>query len=287
MTMTKRWMASVGCWLAASCLIAASADAQQRPLLTEDPEAIGEGLILLEAGFDHSWSQPYPVSGLTGDLLRGPLLGLSFGLGPFAEVQIDGISTSRLLINERIDAPLSGMLEVPGDSTRSFDDVVIGTKVKIASEVGWRPAVSLRFATRLPNASNESGLGLDTFDFYQSLLFGKTVQSVRVVGNVGFGILGDPTRGDRQNDVLTYGFSLARAVSPGAEVVGEIDGRVSTRSGTAPPGTDPRGQMTFGVRYTRNAVRFDAGLFTGLTTRDAKLGLTGGLTGVCTSPLTP
>lgn len=287
MTMTKRWMASVGCWLAASCLIAASADAQQRPLLTEDPEAIGEGLILLEAGFDHSWSQPYPVSGLTGDLLRGPLLGLSFGLGPFAEVQIDGISTSRLLINERIDAPLSGMLEVPGDSTRSFDDVVIGTKVKIASEVGWRPAVSLRFATRLPNASNESGLGLDTFDFYQSLLFGKTVQSVRVVGNVGFGILGDPTRGDRQNDVLTYGFSLARAVSPGAEVVGEINGRVSTRSGTAPPGTDTRGQMTFGVRYTRNAVRFDAGLFTGLTTRDAKLGLTGGLTWVFTSPLTP
>jgi hypothetical protein len=215
------------------------------------------------------------------------LVGLSFGLGPSAEVQIDGISTSRLLINERVDAPLSGMLEVPGDSTRSFDDVVIGTKVKIVSEVGWRPAVALRFATRLPNASNESGLGLDTFDFFQSLLVGKTVQSVRIVGNVGVAILGDPTRGDRQNDLLTYGFSLARAFAPGAEIVGEINGRASTRRGEAPPGTDSKGQMTFGVRYTRSAVRIDGGVFTGFTSRDPKVGITGGVTWVFASPLQP
>ncbi|MDA1091857.1 MAG: hypothetical protein O3A25_01100 [Acidobacteria bacterium] len=286
-TMTKRRMAGVAGWLVAVCLVATSAGAQQRPLLTEDPESIGDGLLLLEAGFDHSWDHPFPVSGLTGSLLRGPLVGLSFGLGPFAEVQIDGISTSRLLINERAVAPLSSLVDVPGDSTRSFDDIVIGTKVKIVSEVGWRPAMALRFATRLPNASNESGLGLDTFDFYQSLLVGKTVQSIRVVGNVGFAILADPTRGDRQNDVLTYGFSLARAFAPGAEVVGEINGRASTRRGQAPPGTDTKGQMTFGVRYTRNAIRFDAGLFTGLTSRDPKVGITGGITWVFSSPLRP
>lgn len=284
MTRAKRRMAG---WLVVGCLAAGPAGAQQRPLLTEDPEAIGDGLILLEAGFDHSWDHPFPVSGLTGSLLRGPLVGLSFGLGPSAEVQIDGISMSRLLINERVDAPLSGQLDVPGDSTRSFDDVVIGTKVKLISEVGWRPAVALRFATRLPNASNEGGLGLDTFDFYQSLLVGKTVQSIRVVGNVGFAILGDPIRGDRQNDVLTYGFSLARAVAAGAEVVGEINGRASTRRGEAPPGTDSKGQMTFGVRYTRSAVRLDAGLFTGFTSRDPKVGVTGGVTWVFTSPLQP
>ena len=48
----------------------------------------------------------------------------------------------------------------------------------------------------------------------------KTVQSVRVVGNVGFGILGDPTEGDRQNDVLTYGLSFARAVTQAGRVRG-------------------------------------------------------------------
>lgn len=285
--MTKRRISTRAGWLLAGCLIAVPAGAQQRPLLTEDPESIGDGLILLEAGFDHSWSHPFPVSGLEGSLLRGPLVGLSFGLGPSAEVQIDGISTSRLLINERVEAPLSGMLEVPGDSTRSFDDIVIGTKVKIVSEVDWRPAVALRFATRLPNASNESGLGLDTFDFFQSLLVGKTVQSVRIVGNVGMAILGDPTRGDRQNDVLTYGFSLARAFAPGAEIVGEINGRASTRRGEAPPGTGSKGQMTFGVRYTRSAVRIDGGVFTGFTSRDPKMGITGGVTWVVASPLQP
>ena len=287
MRMTKRRNTGMACWLLGGCLMAAPAGAQQRPLLTEDPESIGEGLVLLEAGFDHSWDHPFPASGLESSLLRGPLVGLSFGLGPFAEVQIDGVSLSRLLINERVEAPLSGMVDVPGDSTRSFDDVVIGTKVKIVSEGARRPAVALRFATRLPNASNESGLGLDTFDFFQSLLVGKTVQSIRLVGNIGVAILGDPIRGDRQNDVLTYGFSLARAFAPGAEIVGEINGRASTRRGEAPPGTDSKGQMTFGVRYTRSAVRLDGGVFTGFTSRDPRVGITGGVTWVFSSPLQP
>ena len=118
------------------------------------------------------------------------------------------------------------MVTATGDSTSSVEDIVIGTKIRIAGETESRPSFGLRFATKLPNASNESGLGLDTTDFFASVLVAKTMQSVRVVGNVGLGILGDPTRGDRQNDVLTYGLSLARALTQAAEVVGEINGRV-------------------------------------------------------------
>lgn len=272
----------LGLWLTAGPVAA-----QQRPLLTEDPEAIGDGLILLEAGMDHAWDQTFTVSGLEGNLLRGPLLGLSFGMGANAEIQIDGISFSRLNISDRFVAPLSDMLDVSGDTTSSFDDLVVGAKVKIVSEGTRMPAIALRFATRLPNASNESGLGLDTIDFFQSLLVGKTIESVRVVGNVGLGILSDPTRGDRQNDVLTYGFSLARAFAQGAEIVGEINGRASTRRGSPPPGTETRATMTFGLRYTRGTVRFDGGLFTGFTSRDPRVGLTGGLTWVFESPLRP
>ena len=105
------------------------------------------------------------------------------------------------------------------------------------------PAFGVRFATRLPNAGNESGLGLDTTDFHAQVLVGKTVQSIRIVGNVGLGILGDPTRGDNQNDVLDYGFSVARAVREGLEVVGELNGRASTRGGTPPVGTESRAMM--------------------------------------------
>ena len=67
------------------------------------------------------------------------------------------------------------------------------------------------------------------------------MQSLRIVGNVGLGILSDPTSGNRQNDVLTYGFSLAQALTERAELVGEVNGRVNMRSGTALPGRDATG----------------------------------------------
>ena len=243
--------------------------------------------MLLEAGIDNTWNHIFPVSGLQGQLLRLPRLGLSFGMGSRAEIQLEAVSISRLVISERFDAPLAHMVEVPGDTTRGWEDAVIGAKVKLADEGAVMPAVGLRFATRLPNASNETGLGLDTMDFFQSLLVGKTVQSIRLVGNIGVGILSDPTRGDRQNDVLTYGVSLARAITAASEIVGELNGRISTRRGTPPPGTESRGRMTFGLRHTRGTVRLDGGLFTGLTALDPKLGVTVGLTWVFRSPLGP
>ncbi len=268
-------------------VLGAPTGAQQRPLLTEDPESVGDGLVLLETGISHAWDQPFPVSGLEGNLLSGPQLGLSFGMGANAEFQIDGVSFSRLGITGRSDAPLSRMLTVTDSSTRSFDDIVVGGKVKVVSEGARMPAVALRFATRLPNASNESGLGLDTMDFFQALLVGKTIQSVRVVGNIGVGILSDPTRGDRQNDVLTYGISVARAFAEGAEIVGDVNGRISTRKGMPPPGTESRGRITFGVRYTKGTVRVDGGVFNGLTPQDSSIGLTGGITWVFSNFITP
>jgi hypothetical protein len=254
--------------------------AQQRPLLTEDPETIGAGNVLVEGGVDVAHDVFYPVSGLQGNLVRLPTLGLSFGLSSIAELQIDGGLYNRLSITSRTPAPLSGMLDVTGNSTSDVEDIVLGTKVRVLSETETRPSIGVRFATRLPNAGNESGLGLDTTDFLATMLLGKTVQSIRVVGNVGLGILGDPTRGDRQNDVLLYGLSVARAVQQGLEVVGEINGRVNTRGGEPPPGTDSRGIVRVGGRFTRGTVRVDAGLLFGLTSRDPSVGFTAGATWV-------
>jgi hypothetical protein len=170
------------------------------------------------------------------------------------------------------------MVNISGDSTTSVDDFVIGTKVRVLSEGMARPGIGMRFATKLPNASNESGLGLDTTDFFFSLLVAKTVQSVRVVGNGGVGILGDPTRGDRQNDVLTYGLSFARAITQRAELVGEVHGHASTREGEPPPGTGSSSILRFGGRYTTGPIRADAALLVGLTSHDPRWGVTAGFT---------
>ena len=259
---------------------APDAFAQQRPLVTEDPETIGAGLVLLEAGFDQQREVSYPASGLTGNLLRLPTLGASFGISSIAEVQVDGGLYNRLQVTSRAPAPLSNQLSFAGDRTHSVEDLVVATKIRLLSETSGRPAVGVRFGTRLPNASNESGLGLDTTDFFLTALFGKTVQSIRFVGNAGLAILGDPIRGDRQNDVLTYGVSVARAVRQGLEVVGEVNGRLDTREGDPPVGTESRGALRVGGRFTRRTVRVDAGLIVGITSRDPSIGLTAGLTWV-------
>lgn len=258
-----------------------TAHAQSRPLVTEDPETVPAGHILIEAGLDYLDNAVYPVSGLMGNLWRIGTFGFSFGVSSIAEIQIDGGVRNRLKIEEfDPTAPLAPMLDITGDSTSDFEDFTIGAKVRFLSETPNRPAMALRFSTRLPNASNESGLGTDTTDFNFGLAIAKTVQSVRIAGNFGFGILADPVRGDRQNDVLNYGASVARAVAQGVELVGEINGRVNTRSGEPPVGTDSLSSVRFGTRFTRGPVRVDGAFIIGITERDPAWGFSTGATWV-------
>jgi hypothetical protein len=273
--MTRRWIALI--FLAAG-LAAVPAGAQQRPLLTEDPEPIGTGRVLIEGGVDVALRQKYPASGLEGTLWRAPVLGVSIGLSPIAELQFDGSIVDTLLISKRTAAPLSNLLSVVGDRTHHASDLVVATKIRILAEGVGHPAIGLRLATKLPNASNESGLGTDTIDFYASLLIGKTVQSIRIVANGGIGILPDPVIGNRQNDVATYALSLARAITNQSEIVGEVNGRVSTRAAGPFPGSETSGQVAIGGRYTRGAVRFDGKVFAGLYEVDPRLGFSAGFT---------
>ena len=254
--------------------------AQSRPLVTEDPETVPSGFILLEAGVDYFHQAIFPAAGLTGNLWRVGTFGLSFGVSSIAEIQIDGGFRNSLAISVFNPGPLSRFLELDGTTTTDVEDLSIGAKVRFLSETEGRPALALRFSTRLPNASNESGLGLDTTDFNFGFAIAKTIQSVRVAGNVGFGILGDPVRGDRQNDVFNYGASVARAVAQGVEIVGEINGRLNTREGTPPIATESRALMRIGSRFTRGPVRVDGGFIIGVTEFDPTWGFTAGVTWV-------
>ena len=263
-------------------MTAGAAFAQSRPLVTEDPEVIGAGQMLIEAGLDRHQGVTYPASGLQGNLLRIGTFGFSIGVSSIAEIQLDGGFRDQLAIKNRLaGAPLAGMMTIgAATSTHDVPDGVIGAKVRFLSETAHRPAMALKFSTKLPNEGNESGLGLDTTDFAFQFLGGKTVQSIRVVGNFGFAILGDATRGDRQNDVMLYGISLARAIREGVEFVAEMNGRANTRSGTPPVGTDSQAMMRVGARVTRGPVRFDGALLIGVTERDPSWGISAGLTWV-------
>ncbi len=275
---TRRvWTATVGglmLWLSLSTPVLA----QQRPLVTEDPETVGAGNILLEGGFDWQQDVAYPAAGLRGDLLRVGTLGVSFGFSSILELQIDGGLYNRLTVSNREPAPLSPGLDFTGDRTTAIEDLVVATKIRLVSEAVGRPSVGVRLATKLPTASAESGLGLDTLDFHMTGLVGKTVQSVRIVGNFGLGILSDPVAPSDPNHVLLYGVSFARALQQGLEFVGEINGRLNTRDDDPPHGTDSRSGLRVGMRFTRATVRVDGGLLFGLTSRDPNFGFTGGVT---------
>jgi len=254
--------------------------AQQRPLQTEDPETIGSGRILIEAGVDYNRDVNYPVSGLRGNLFTVPALGVSLGVSSIAEIQMHIGGYQQLKITDQVStAPLAGLLLLDGDTTDDLEDMHVGAKVRLVSETASRPSLATRFSTRLPNAGNESGLGKDVQDFETSILLAKTVRSVRVVGNVGLLMLGNPTRLAAQDDLLFYNLSVARAVSAAAEVVGEFAGRANFAN-TTTPGAEDRGLLRFGARYTHAGVRLDGGILLGLTPRDPEIGFTAGFTWV-------
>ena len=251
---------------------------QQRPLKTEDPETVGSGRALIEAGLDYNRDVFLPVSGLRGNHITVPAFGLSLGVSSIAEIQLDWGIYQKLNITEQVaGAPLSDLLLVDGGRTDDFGDIHIGAKVRLLSETARRPAIGSWFSTRLPNAGNESGLGKDVQDFASAVTIGKTVQSVRVVANIGMLMIGRPTEAVAQDDLLIYGLSVARAVSANSELIGEFVGRANFAN-LVTPGAEDRGLLRFGARYTKSGVRIDGGILLGLTSYDPEFGLTAGLT---------
>ena len=261
-------------------LLSAPALAQQRPLQTEDPETIGSGRILIEGGFSYDRDVNLPVSGLRGNLFTVPALGVSLGVSSIAEIQMQiGGYQQMAITSQSPAAPFAHFLQLDGTTTDDLEDLHIGAKVRLVSEGVRRPSIASRFSTRLPNAGNESGLGRDLQDFETSVLIAKTVQSVRVVGNVGLLMIANPTRPAAQDDLLFYNLSVARAISPAAEIVGEFVGRANFAR-TVPPGAEDRGLLRFGARYTYAGLRLDGGILLGLTPRDPEVGFTAGFTWV-------
>jgi hypothetical protein len=262
----------------------ATAYAQQRPLATEDPETIGSGRVLLEGGFSFDLDQTYTSNGLKGDVTRLATFGVSVGISSSAEVQIDGGLVQRLKVTDQVGSvPLDIATALLADDTlTSMEDLVVATKIRLGSETESRPAVGLRFGTKLPVAAVDKGIGLGTTDFFASFLVAKTVQSVRTVGNVGLVVLGNPETAQDAVPALGFGLSVARALTNEFEVVGEVNGRLEPFVDEVPDGLESRGVFRLAGRYTYAMLRLDFGLLAGITNRDPSFGISAGATYVIT-----
>jgi hypothetical protein len=255
--------------------LAAPARAQEPPLHTADPVPLPHGTIAIELGADFLTDFEFPLSGLSGDLVRAPSVGLRLGLGGIGEFQVT-TGWNHLFIESRGPGPFADQVEVDGDVSQDVDDPVVATKIRLHEETARWPATGIRAATRLPSAGQESGLGNDAMDFLLWILVGKTVGTTRLLVNGGLGILSAPLRGDRQNDVLVYGVSASHPLDDRWTLAAEIHGRRDLK-GDTPPGTEDHDLARLGARWTRAPLVLHGTIVAGLNDHDPDIGAAVGI----------
>ncbi len=243
--------------------------AQQRPLITERAETVKTGEVLLDIGFEFLQDAVYPLSGLEGDLTRAGVVGVRVGVGPRVEFQVLGSIQDFLNVNRRFPAPNSGVLDFSGDSTSDFGDFTLATKIKLADEKLTRPAFAFRFGVDLPNASNESGLGIDETNVFGAFLVEKNFSRLRLLGNAGVTILGDPLNLSSQNDLFTYGAAALVKANKKLNLLAEIYGR----RGSGGIGTEDQSRVRAGVQIITGGVYWDVAGFWGIEDTDPSSGL--------------
>jgi hypothetical protein len=254
-----------------------SLPAQQRPLQTQDPAIIAPGNLQLEFGFDFLQDAQFPQSGLAGDLTSVGVLGVNVGLGRIVEFQIQGTAQNFLSVRSQVPAPIEPQLNVNGNSTHDFGDLVLSTKILILSEDHHLLSLGFRPSVQLPNASSTKGLGMNSTQFYGTFLLGRHVGKLNAFGNLGLGILSNPINPGSQNDVLIYGLAALYPVHPKVNFASEVFGQWSTRS-NPPLGTESLSQFRLGLQVFALGFRWDIGGIAGLTKMSPNSGITIGIT---------
>jgi len=257
------------------------AQAQQRPLLTEDVDIIPPGTIRIEAGIDFMQGAKYTVSGIRGDLTRVGVIGVNFGMGPNVEFQIEGVAQNFLSINSRGPSAIPLNLAPGANSTNDTGDFTISAKFKLRNETRRGPSLGFRFGVQLPNSSQGTGIGLNQTNAYGQILVGKKFGQdgrFNTFGNLGIAILTAPTELFSQNDVITYGAAGIFRVNRMFSIAGEVNGRANTRPGNGPLGTESQGEARLGMQIRASGLRFDFAGIKGLTSFSPNSGFTVGVT---------
>jgi hypothetical protein len=264
--------------------LAAVGSAQQRPLITDDIDITPAGAIEISAGVDFLQNVKFPVSGLKGDLTRVGDIRLRNGFAPNVELQVEGVIQNFLAINSQTTPPPIP-LNITGNSTSDFDDIVISAKVLLMRETRSLPALGIKFGFQLPNTDQARGIGTNQINIFSKLIvqkkFGERAghsPRANVYGNIGLGIMTAPLDSFTQNDVLLYGLAGIFSVTDRINLVSEVNGRISTRSGDAPIGTESVGQFRVGTQIRASGLRFDTAAVFGLTKFSPRTGVTFGVT---------
>ncbi len=266
---------------------------QMRPLLTEDIDITPPGSIEIAAGTDFFQNAKFPLSGLTGDLTRVGDVRVRTGYAGNVELQIEGVIQNYLSINSRSPNPPIP-LSIGPRSTDDFGDIKTTVKIKIRNETDLVPALGLSIGFVMPNSDQARGIGTNQIDLFSKVIVqkgfgrqaGKTPK-LKVYGNLGLGILTAPLERFTQNDVVLYGLAGVYRINDNINIASEVNGRINTRSGVAPLGTESLGQFRIGTQVKASGLRFDTAAIFGLTRFSPRTGVTFGVTYLSPTIFTP
>ena len=261
--------------------LAQSASAQQRPLITQDVDIIPPGSMRIEAGIDFMQGARYTASGLTGDLTRVGVVGVTIGFAPNVEFQIEGVAQNFLSINSAGPSAIPLSFAPGSNSTNDTGDFILWTKFKLRAETRRGPSLGFRVGVGLPTSNQARGIGLNQTNAYGSILVGKKFGHngrFNTFGNLGIAILTAPTQLFTQNDVLTYGAAGIFRINKQFSVAGEVNGRANTRPGDGPLGTESQAEARLGMQIRASGLRFDFAGIKGLTRFSPNSGFTVGVT---------
>jgi len=262
---------------------AITAFSQQRPLLTDDVDITPPGSLQIGVGVDFFQNAKFPLSGINGDLTRVGDIRIRTGFSPNVELQIEGTLQNYLAINSR--GPSAIPLNVSGNSTNDFDDFTVSAKVKLRNETRLLPAIGMKFGFQMPNTDQARGIGTNQINVFSKIIlqkkFGDIVDNTpkfNAMGNIGLQIMTAPIERFTQNDVIIYGLAGIYRVTDRVNVLGEVNGRINTRSGAAPLGTESAGQFRIGTQIKASGLRFDTAAAFGLTKFSPRTGVIFGVT---------
>jgi hypothetical protein len=265
------------------CLATIYATAQQRPLLTDDVDITPTGAADISLGVEFTQNEKFPVSGLKGDLTRFGVLKTRVGLNTNVEFQVEGTIQNYLAINSV--GPSAIPLNADKLSTNDTGDFTISTKIKFRNETKLFPAVGLKLGFVLPNSDQSKGIGVNQINVFGKVLlqkrFGKKPKGdprANIYGNLGIGIFPAPTKLFTQNDMFLYGLAGIFRITNRVNLATEVNGRLNTRGGTVPLGTESYSQFRVGSQIKVSGLRFDTAALFGLTKFSPRTGITFGVT---------
>jgi hypothetical protein len=271
-------------------------NAQQRPLITEDVDIIESGAVRIGTGVEFLQNAKFPLSGLKGDLTRLGVIDLEVGFAPNVQLEVSGTIQNFLAINSQT-RPAALPLDVSptGNSSNDIGDFSVAAKIKLRNETKNLPSLGFKFGFQIANTDQARGIGTNQNNIFALLLvgkkFGKTFpdrgRRFNAYGNLGIGILPAPLEAFTQNDVLLYGFAGNYRVNNRFNIVSEINGRLNTRSGRAPLGTESLGEFRLGTQIRASGLKFDAAAILGLTRYSPRTGVAFGVTYESPSIFTP